>query len=207
MQITANVYWCKFDKLVDKYRPDQGKEWAIEAANLTKETKLALKAAGVLGRVKNKMDERDDFIHFTVSEYQRPRKNRPNGTYELWDFDDGSLQDAFDAGFTAKKNDPIPFFKADGKTLWDFKTDGLIGNGSVADFKFNVSAPNVYLVAVRIRDHVPYEGAAANNEDPNDWDDTPAAPTPKKATRKTKTSTLEEDFGLGDDDLDDEIPV
>lgn len=203
MQITAKVFWCKFDKLVDKYRPDQGKEWAIEAANLSKETKLALKAAGVLGRVKNKMDDRDDFIHFTVSEFQRPRKTRADGSYELWDFDDGSLQDALDAGYTAKRNDTIPFFKADGKTLWDFKTDGLIGNESVADFKFNVSAPNVYLVAVRIRDHVKYEGATGNNEDPNDWDD--AAPEVKKEARKAKAkSTVEQDFA---DDLDDEMPV
>lgn len=205
MQITANVFWCKFDKLVDKYRPDQGKEWAVEAANLSNETKLALKAAGVLGRVKNKLDDRDDFLHFSVSEYQRPRKNLANGKYDLWDFADGSLQDAFDQAFTAKKNDPVPFFKADGKTPWDFKTDGLIGNGSVADFKFNVSAPNVYLVAVRIRDHVPYEAAAANNEDPNDWDDTPSSQT-EKPKAKAK-STLEEDFDLNDADLDDDIPV
>jgi hypothetical protein len=195
MQITAKVYWCKFDKLVDKYRPGQGKEWSIEAANLSKDTRLLLKSAGVLGRVKNKMDDRDDFLHFSVSEYQRPRKTYADGKYDLWDFDEGDLQAAFDAGFTAKKNDPVPIFKADGRTLWDFKTDGLIGNESVADFKFNVSAPNVYLVAVRIKEHVKYEGAATNNEDPNDWDESSEVVS-KKASSP-----------LGDDFMDDDIPL
>lgn len=193
MQIIASVYWCKFDKLWDKYRADQGKEHSIEATNLSKETKLELKKAGVLGRVKNKMDDREDFLHFAVSEYQRPRKNKSDGSYDLWDFDKGSLEEAFAAGYTAKKNDTVPIFKADGKTPWDFKVDGLIGNGSTADFKFNVSAPNVYLVAVRIRDLVPYEGAAGDNEDPNDWG-------------STKADSFAKDFSLADE-LDDEIPV
>lgn len=196
MQITAKVFWCKFEKLRDKYRPEQGQEWSVDATNLSKETKLSLKAAGVLARVKNKMDDREDFLHFTVSEYQRPRRVKTDGTYELWDFDKGSLQDAFNQGYTAKKNDPIPFFKADGKTLWDFKTDGLIGNGSVADFKFNVSAPNVYLVAVRIREHVPYDAPNRGTEDPNDWGSpiTPASQTKTKTTSRVMT------------ELDDEVP-
>lgn len=196
MQITANVFWCKMEKLVDKYRADQGKEHSIEATNLTKEVKVELKKAGVLGRVKNKMDDREDFLHFSVSEFQRPRKNKADGSYDLWDFDKGSLEEAFAAGYTAKKNDTVPIFKSDGKTLWDFKTDGLIGNGSTADFKFNVSAPNVYLVAVRIRDLVPYEGAGGDNEDPNSWD----------AVEDTGLENFKKDFNLGDE-LNDEIPL
>jgi hypothetical protein len=211
MQITANVYWCKLEKLVDKYRPDQGKEWAIEAAKLSKETKLALKAAGVLARVKNKMDDRDDFLHFAISEYQRPRLVHADGKYDLWDFDKGSLEDAFDAGYTAKKNDSVPLFKADGKTLWDFKTDGLIGNDSVADFKFDVSAPNVYLVAVRIREHVKYEGAGGDKEDITSWDDAPAFMAESAVNYSTKTPKTKPkaDFAkdFADAVLDDELPL
>lgn len=195
----VELFWTKMDKLRDKYRPNQGKEWSIDACNLTKEQKLQLKDAGVLGRVKNKMDDRGDFIHFTVSEYQRPRKDKPNGKYDLWDFDEGSLDEAFDAGYIAKKNERPPVFKEDGKTDWDFKTDGLIGNATKADVKFNVQGTNVYLVAVRVTELVEFE-QKGDYEDVNDWGDTDEAPV-AKPVKKAKTAAPELDA-----DDEDQIP-
>lgn len=198
MMIDGEIYWCKMDKPQPKFRKQDGNEWSIECANIDLETKKKLKEAGVLGRVKNKMDEREDFIHFSISEYQRPFQINPlTGEKLLWDFDDGGLDVALEKGFEAKANDAPKIVDADGKP-WDFKKNGLIGNKSKGTFKFNISGKNVYLVAVKVNEHVEYEGAGGGDwEDPDDWGEV-TKPAPKKEKKLPGKTVLEE--------LDDELP-
>lgn len=203
MMIKGDIWWCKMDKAVPKFRPSDGKEYAIECANLDLDTKKRLKEAGMIGRVKNKLDDRNDFIHFTVSEFQRPRREDPlTGEIELWDFDNGSLDDALEEGYSAKANDAPNVVDADGKP-WDWKRNAagnatnLIANGSKGTFKFNVSGKNAYLVAVKVDEHVPYEKNAGDWEDPDDWGE--VAPKKSKTEKKLPGKTILEE-------LDDEIP-
>ncbi len=100
-------------------------------------------------------------------------------------------------------NSPIRLYDGDDNE-WD-KTK-LIGNGSDADVKLDIrdygpgKKKGVYPVAIRVTDLVAYQSSEFGGMDKDD--------TPKKGTSKSKAaSTFEEDFGLADDDLDDEIPV
>lgn len=203
MQITGEIYWCKLDKTQPKFKPTQGNEWSVECANIDLETKKKLKEAGVLARVKNKMDDRNDFIHFSISEFQRPFQINPlDGAKILWDFDkDGTLQDAIDAGYEAKANEAPRIVDADGKP-WDWqysasgKASNLIGNGSKGTFKFNISGPNMYLVAVKVDDQIVYEKNAGDWEDPDDWGEVTTKKI--KAEKKLPGKTILEE-------LDDEI--
>lgn len=72
-----------------------------------------------------------------------------------------------------------------------------IGNGSLLEVKFNVkdwgTTTGVYPQAVRVLEHVSYE--------PVDF-----APLPADSEYVAHAPDFEKDFGLVDDDLDDEIP-
>lgn len=161
MQIRGKAYWTKLDKPVSNYNktnkilkddePDNwGEEWAIEVANLSPITKKALKDQGLLGRVKNKLDEREDFITFRLS--TEKRDGSPNETPRVVDEDENE---------------------------WDWKTRGKIGNGSDIAVKFNVwknpsnNKASAFLVAVKILNHVPYETeeTKVDYEDPEKWGD------------------------------------
>lgn len=87
---------------------------------------------------------------------------------------------------------------------------GLIGNGSVADVKVKIkdygsgSEKGVYLQAVRILSHVPYE---SNDFDPVDEDDEFFAEGRKVADKAV--APKDDEFETSDtksDDLDDDVP-
>lgn len=161
MQIRGKAYWPKLDKPVQNYNkqkkimkdgePDGwGDEWSVEIGNLSKETKVALKKEGLLGLVKNKMDEREDFISFRLATEKR----------------DGTPNEA-------------PRILDEAEKVWDWNVRGKIGNESSVAVKFNVwknpgnGKASAFLVALKVLDHVPYENADATvYEDVNDWGDT-----------------------------------
>jgi hypothetical protein len=159
MQIRGKAYWTKLDKPVANYNkqkkimkdgaPDGwGDEWSVEVANLTADTKKALKAQGLLGLVKNKLDEREDFITFRLSTEKR----------------DGT------------PNDPIRVVDEQ-EAEWDWAQRGKIGNDSDVAVKFNVwknpgnGKSSAFIVAMKVLTHVPYEEkeSTTDYEDPNNW--------------------------------------
>lgn len=191
MIIEGTIYWCKLDKPRDNYNkqrkimnedgePDRwGREYTVTFGNLTKETKLALRDAGILDRVKNKMDDLEDQMTFRLDEFNR----------------DGEAQS-------------IKVVDKDGKE-WDWKENGLIGNGSKGAMKFNVwrggqGKARIYPVSLMVLEHVEYDApeGTGSYEDPDDWSSyTKAKPAEdvkaKPAKAKTKAPV---------EDLDDEIP-
>lgn len=190
MIIEGVCYWNKLDKLRDNYNkqrkllnketgePDGwGREWSVVVGNLSKDTKVALKEAGLLGRVKNKMDDAEDFITFRTSEFKR----------------DGEA------------NKPINVVNSKGQP-WDWKTDGLIGNGSKVVAKFNVWKPgngnaSAFLVSLMVKELVPYvqEDNGNSYEDPDDWGAYVGKSEPEVKPKKKAPPV--------DDDLDDEDSI
>ena len=161
MQIRGKAFWTKLESPVGNYnkqkkilkdgQPDGwGDEWSIEVGQLSPDTKRKLKAEGLLGLVKNKMDEREDYITFRLSTHKK------NG-------------DENDAPRVVDENE----------RPWDWKERGLIGNESDIAVKFNVwknpgnGKSSAFLVAVKVLNHVPYESedGGVNYEDPDDWGD------------------------------------
>lgn len=201
MIIEGTLYWCKLDKPQDNYnkrfkimdketgQPDGwNREYSLTVGNLTKETKLALRDAGVLDRVKNKMDDQEDFIVFRLPEKKK----------------DGTI------------NDPIKVVNAATMKEWDWDDDGLIANGSKGALKFNIwkggaGKASIFPVSLLVTEHVLYEREESENdyEDPDDWSAyaKPEASKPKpdaksksKSKGKTDKEVVEEDI------LDDDIP-
>lgn len=188
MQISGTLYWAKLDKPRDNYnkqhkimkdgQPDcWGREYSVVFANLSKADKLALRDAGLLDRVKNKMDDLEDQITFRLDETKR----------------DGDL------------NDPIVVTNGETMREWDWKEDGLIGNRSKGVMKFNVwrggqGKPRIFPVALLVTEHVPYEAPDNTYEDPNDWSE--YAPAKEKAPAKAKGK----EKVVAEGELDDEIP-
>lgn len=86
---------------------------------------------------------------------------------------------------------------------------GLIGNGSVADVKVKIkdygsgSEKGVYLQAVRILSHVPYE---SNDFDPLDEDDEFFAEGRKAADKAVAPKDEFETEDTKSDELDDDVP-
>lgn len=99
------------------------------------------------------------------------------------------------------KNDP-PTVKDVRGNLW---TGGLLGNGTVADIKVKVkdygaaSEKGVYLQAVRILEHVPYE---SNDFAPLSEDDKYFATSEESAAEPEPESAPSKNL----DDLDDDVP-
>ncbi len=108
--ITGKAYWARVlpKQLHDNYNGD-GKEWSLDVsldeANVQKLTSL-----GLAPKIKNKGDDRGQFITFSRSELKKsgPKKGQ--------------------------ENTPIAILDADGDD-WD---DRSIGNGSVVGVDFNV---------------------------------------------------------------------
>lgn len=192
MIIEGKIYWCKLDKPRDNYNkqkkimdketgePDRwGREYSVVLANLSKETKLQLRDAGILDKVRNKMDDLEDQITFRLDEFDR----------------DGDPQ-------------CISVTNGDTGQSWDWKEDGLIGNGSFGAVKFNVwKKPNVkariYPLSMIVLEHVEYEGEEQQErEDPDDWSSYVKAPAKGKASANKKAAKTA-DY----DELDDEIPA
>ena len=194
MQVEGTIYWCKLDKLRPNYNkqrkimtkdgePDGwNDEWSVVLGNLDRDTKVALRDAGLLDKVKNKMDEKEDFITFRLS------KTKKDG----------------------EENDPIRVVNVETMEDWDWKEDGLVGNGSKGVMKFNTwRSPNgktsAFPVSLLVLEHVEYEGeeGAGDYEDPNDWSEyAPKAEKAKASTAKAKAKT-KSDLA---EDLDDDIP-
>ena len=196
MQIEGKIYWAKLDKLRPNYNKqrkimdkDTGEpdgwndEWSVVLGNLDKNTKLALKDAGLLDKVKNKMDDLDDHITFRLSATKK----------------DG------------EKNDPIRVVDVETMADWDWKEKGLIGNGSRGVMKFNTwrnsnGKVTAFPVSLLILEHEEYEAPEGQGdyEDPDDWSDyaKPGASAAKPAAKAAKGKTKVEP----EDDLDDEIP-
>lgn len=193
MVIDGKIYWAKLDKPRDNYNkqrkimdketgePDRwGREYTVTLGNLTKETKLQLRDAGLLDKVKNKMDEQEDHITFRLDEFDR----------------DGEPQE-------------FKVVNGETGHAWDWKEDGLIGNESFGAVKFNVwkkpgIKARIYPLSLLVLDHVEYEApeGTGDYEDADDWSNyakKPAAEAPaKKPASKAK--------GKIDEDLEDDIP-
>lgn len=107
--ITGQAYWFKvLGKPVPNYNKD-GFEWVFDVA-LDANTVKELKAQGLGKKIKNKGDERGDFIQFKRASVKRngPKKG--------------------------EANDPIRVIGPDGKTVWD--NNVKVGNKSVIRVKY-----------------------------------------------------------------------
>ncbi len=177
MIIEGRIYWCKLDKPRDNYNkqkkimdkdtglPDRwGREYAVTLANLSKETKLQLRDAGLLDKVRNKMDDLEDNITFKLDEFDR----------------DGEPQE-------------FKVFNDRGEP-WDWTEDGLIANKSFGAVKFNVwkkpgIKARIYPLSLLVLEHIEYEApeGAAEREDADDWSSyTKAKAKPVEKARKAK---------------------
>lgn len=174
--IRGKLFWPKvLGEPVDNYSKD-GKEWVFDLALDADGIKQA-KVLKVLN-IKDKDDERGKFLTFK-------QKYREVGTNE-----DGSPR------YTKAPR----VLDATGKE-WD--KDTKIGNGSVADVKFEIrnygtgKYPGIYPRAIRVLDHVPYDGG-------NDF---PELSSDDEFFRKPTAD--EEGFGghTATDDLDDDVPT
>ena len=196
MIIEGTVQYAKLDKPRDNYNkqykmmdkdtglPDRwGREYAVTLSNLSKETKIKLRDAGLLDKVKNKMDDLEDHITFRLDEFD-------------------------------KDGNPQEFKVFDGETgePWDWKVNGLIGNGSIGAVKFNVwkkpgIKARIYPLSILILDHVEYEAPEGSGEyeDADDWSAYAKPATGKKADA-AKGKKVKSETPPFDADLDDEIP-
>lgn len=194
MIIEGTLWWTKLDKPRDNYNkqrkimnedgePDRwGREYTVTFGNLSKETKLAMRDAGILDRVKNKMDDLEDQMTFRLDEFNR----------------DGEAQS-------------IKVVDKDGKE-WDWKENGLIGNGSVGAMKFNVwrggqGKARIYPVSLMVLEHIEYEQSESSGdyEDADDWSNYAKAKEPaEKAKPATKAKGAK--TAVPDGELDDDIP-
>lgn len=108
------------------------REWSLEAVPYRKSDMEALKRAGIVDKLKTPKDGGDKYLILRQKEFKK----------------DGDL------------NDPITVKDIEGNPWTDAKK--LIGNGSIADVKFNVvdygatMQKGTYLKAVRVLEHVPY---------------------------------------------------
>ncbi len=115
---------------VDNFGKD-GKEWVFDLTPDADGKKL-LKKLKLDDRIKNKGDDRDDFITM------KQRATKMNG----------------------EANRPINVVHPDGKTQWD--PSNKLGNGTVVDVKFNIKdygpgkRMGVYPQAIRVLEHVEY---------------------------------------------------
>ncbi len=194
MIIEGTLYWPKLDEPRDNYNkqrkimnedgePDRwGREYTVTFGNLSKETKLAMRDAGILDRVKNKMDDLEDQMTFRLDEFNR----------------DGEAQS-------------IKVVDKDGKK-WNWKENGLIGNGSIGAMKFNVwrggqGKARIYPVSLMVLEHIEYEQAESSGdyEDADDWSNYAKAKEPaEKAKPATKAKGAK--TAVPDGELDDDIP-
>lgn len=146
--------------------------------NLSKETKIQLRDAGLLDKVRNKMDDLEDFITFRLDEFDR----------------DGNPQE-------------FKVFNSEGEP-WDWKQDGLIGNESVGAVKFNVwkkpgIKARIYPLSLLVLEHNEYEApeGAAEREDADDWSSYVKKPVKAETASKGKVKAP-----AAVDDLDDDVP-
>lgn len=175
--LTGTVYWAK---VIGAPRPNYGgdaREWTFEFEPDEEGLKI-LKQHKLTDRLKDKYEDRGRFLVLRKAELNRD--GNPNPPIRLYDGEDNE---------------------------WD--RTKLIGNGSKADVKLDIrdygvgKKKGVYPVAIRITDLVTYQSSEFGGMDKAD-----AAPAQRGTSNKSaKQSSFEQDFGLANDDLDDEIPV
>lgn len=178
--LRGKLFWFKaLGDPVDNYGKD-GKEWPFDLSLDASGVKQA-KALKVLN-IKNKDDERGDFVSFKQK-----------------------LREGPDALPVERQR--IRVLDAAGKP-WD--QDRKVGNGSTADVKFEIrdygkgKYPGIYPRAVRILDHVEYNSSEFAPLSEDDEFFSKAQPTEGKFTNERE---FREDFGLDTDDLDDDVPM
>lgn len=109
--VTGKAYWPKLGKPVPNYNKD-GFEWAVDVS-LDKTGLKQLKDYGLTSKIKNKGDDRGDFITFKRATVKKSGPDK------------------------GKDNNPIRVISPDGKTPWDMSK--LIGNGSTVRVKFTLN--------------------------------------------------------------------
>lgn len=158
MIIQGTAYWAK---IVGDPQPGYDKtqkEWSIDVGNLDDETVQKLKAEGIGNKVKNKGDDRGNFISF-----KRKALKKDQATGQM------------------VPSKPIKIVDAQ-KREWDGKT--LIGNGSTVNVSFvindvpyngkNFRKPGI--IAVQVVKLVDYEGGQReefpeyNDDGSDNWD-------------------------------------
>lgn len=158
--ITGKAYWFKvLGKPVPNYNKD-GFEWVFDVS-LDAETLKVLKEQGLGPKIKNKGDDRGDFIQFKRNSEKR---NGPD---------------------KGKANDPIRVIGPDGKTVWDNAVK--VGNGSTIRVKYvlndtvdqrtKAKGRRADVLSVQIWELVPYvaperqefDGNPEAQKEPKDW--------------------------------------
>lgn len=109
--LTGQAHWAKLGQPVPNYNKD-GNEWTIDVA-IDEATVRELKAQGLSSKIKNKGDDRGDFITFKRADVKKSGDKK------------------------GQKNEPIRVISPDGKTPWD--TSVKIGNGSVVKVKYTLN--------------------------------------------------------------------
>lgn len=144
--ITGNAYWARVQKDFpnDKFTPC----WTIDVANLTDAQKADLGKQGLSGKIKNKGDDRGDFISIKQNTMIINRK-------------EGTTKEAFPPKVIDKEGRPF---------------EGLIGNGSKVTVQYQVREADdpkytgVDLKAVQVLELVEYK---PDDEDVVDLDNLP----------------------------------
>lgn len=189
--ISGKIMWAKvLGAPVLNYSKD-GRQWSFEV-ELDEKSLQTLIKNGLADRIKGKgyklgtkgqHKDREPFIQFRKTEFNK----------------DG------------KSNDPIRIYDVE-DNKWDpkFNDQGqptnLIGNESLGDVKLSVrdygvgKMLGVYPDAIRITEHVEYEGGGSEFDAYDDDGDDGAKPA-KKAKAAKKSSSFEQDF-----DMDDDVP-
>jgi hypothetical protein len=136
--IKGIAYWARVtgEPTRNEQYPDNPRAWSIDVT-LDKETVAVLKEKGLFPKIKNKGDDRGQFITFKRKEFKK----------------DG-----------VTRNQPIKIVDHHGNP---WKSNVLIGNGSVVNVSFNIyedrrGQANPAILAIQVWDHVPY---VANNQD------------------------------------------
>lgn len=138
--LQGSAYWAK---IVGDPQPGYDKtqkEWSMDLGNLTEKNIATLKEAGLGHKVKNKGDDRGDFIQF---KRKALKKDQATGAMV--------------------PSKPIEIVDKD-KNPWDGKTK--IGNGSTVNVKFLVNETTYNgkkflkpgIIGVQVVKHVPWEG-------------------------------------------------
>lgn len=170
--IRGTSWYCKLlgDPVLN-YNKD-GKEWTIDV-QLDPSGVKQVKSLGLGSRIKNKDNDMGDYLHFKQSE-------------------------TITVAGEVKVMDPPKVVDSKGNT-WD--PEKKIGNGSVIDVKFEVKdygvgkQKGVYLKAVRVLKHVPYE--------PNDF--APLSEDDEFFAEGSEDIAVDE-FEGSEDFLDDDYP-
>jgi len=138
-QLTGKAYWFKvLGKPVPNYNKD-GFEWAFDVS-VDEATKKDLIGYGLASKIKNRGDERGDFITFKRASVKRSGPK------------------------AGEENDPIRVIASDGKTVWDKSVK--LGNGSTIKVKFTLNevtnkrtkekSMRADPLSIQVWDYVPY---------------------------------------------------